>query len=179
VCFSQRWDFITLLRQREKGLCSWVKLGLKTNNFGPVTDFLSVVWVKNAGGEPVENVFRYFEVRLVRLGSDPDASDREIHTTFLKNALRQHAKLLDAGAQGMRIGKGDGVWTTMQIPPLQEAPLPQSQIDEIMQGRIRIYVYTWLRWRDAPHDFDFCEWLQPPPTTEIDNAKLIWHVCAE
>jgi hypothetical protein len=130
------------------------------------------VWINNYGGEPVHNVYHWFEVRIVRVGSDSDSSDRLMHQAFLSDALQAQSKSLSDGFQGLTIGKGEGVWTTMQIPPLS-----QDEVKEILNGRIRIYVYTWIRWRDAERDVDLCEWLQAPPTTKIENDKLIWHLC--
>lgn len=137
------------------------------------------VWVKNEGGEPVDNMYPYFQIRLVRLGPNVDATDREIHAAFLKDAEQAHAKMLSDGKRGVSVGKGHGIWETMEMPNQSDAPLSQDQVDGIMQGRLRIYVYTWVRWRDAPHDLDFCQWLQPPTTAVLDNDNLIWHVCSE
>jgi hypothetical protein len=137
------------------------------------------VWIKNKGGEPVDNVYRYFEVRLVSLGPDPDASDREIHSLFLKDALQGQANMLNGGYKGATLGVGEGLWNTLDIPATPYPGLTQEQVNGLLQGRTRLYVFVWARWKDSPHDLDLCNWLQPPIGTKIDNDNLIWHICSD
>jgi hypothetical protein len=47
-------------------------------------DRLSInVWIKNDGGAPVDNVYRFFEASLVPVGIDSDKTDRETHAKFV------------------------------------------------------------------------------------------------
>jgi hypothetical protein len=71
------------------------------------------------------------------------------------------------------------MWQTLYMPDLKQVPLTKEQADGLMKGTFRLYVYAWARWRDAPHDVDMCEWLQPPKEKTIDNKQLIWHLCAQ
>jgi hypothetical protein len=138
------------------------------------------VWIKNKGGEPVDNVFRYFEVRVVSLSSDPYANDRETHSLFLKDALQAHANMINDGHKGVTLGACEGLWNTLDIPTFPYPALTQAQVDGLLHGSIRIYVFVWARWKDAPHDLDLCNWLQPPPSgTKIDNDSLVWHLCSD
>ncbi len=102
-----------------------------------------------------------------------------MHSGFLANALKANADFLNSGKKGLTVSKGEGPWVTLFLPKESEPPLTQAQVDGILQGSYRLYVYAWARWRDAANDLDFCEWLQKPEAKEIDNEKLIWHLCAD
>lgn len=164
---------------KQKGFMQFEKAWFNNREIQPNGRLTISALIQNDGGEPVDNVYPYFEVRLVRLGSDIASADAEIRAAFRKDAQQAHSKMLGEGKQGESVGKGHGMWSTMVMPNPPDKPFSQDQVNEITEGRLRIYVYAWARWRDAPHDLDFCQWLQPPPTTTLDNDKLFWHVCAE
>jgi hypothetical protein len=133
------------------------------------------LWMKNNGGEPVYNMYPYFAVSLAPLGTDEAATDLKTHADMLRDALLYQAQMLNEGKNGKTLGKGEGLWESMTIPPLTD-----YQAKGILNGRMRLYVYEWARWRDAPHDLDTCLWLQPPPTPDVSDFKqLIWHPCSE
>jgi hypothetical protein len=97
---------------------------------------------------------------------------------MLQDALQYNAAQINRGNKGIMVGKDDQPWMTIEIPKPPEIGPTQQKVDAILQGKVRIYVYAWARWRDSANDLDFCEWLQPPPTNIIDNTSLVWHICA-
>ncbi len=135
------------------------------------------VWVKNMGDEPVQSMFHFIKVALIEPHQMPQA-DWDYHKVGLQDALKFHEYDINQGHKGVRVGAGDGVWTTTMLPSEPSPPLTQTQVDEFMQGKLKIYVYVWARWRDAEEDLDFCESLQTPTTNDLDKDKLIWHLCA-
>jgi hypothetical protein len=161
------------------GFMQFYKAWFNSKKFSAKERISVNLWLRNLGGEPVDNVFTVFIVNLAGPGANSHATDREVHAKLLKDALQSHSQMINDGKKGISVGKEQGVWVTMETPNPSDPPLTQEQVDELMQGRLRMYVYAWSRWKDAPHDLDFCEWLQPPLTNELNNDKLIWHVCAE
>jgi hypothetical protein len=118
-----------------------------------------------------------YAASLASVGPDSAQVDRDIHMRLHKLALKQHTELINNGSEGVTVGKGEGVWVTLDVPDLSEPPLTQQQVRGMREGSYRLYVYVWARWRDAPHDLDLCQWLQPITTDTVDNSRLIWHLC--
>jgi hypothetical protein len=135
------------------------------------------IWIKNNGGQAVDDTYVLFGVVLGPVVSE--GTDRDTHASLHSRALESYVKMRNEGQPGITVGKGEGVWDTLVVPKPPEAALTQDRIDDILRGSQRLYVFAWARWKDAPHDLDFCEWLQPPLTNEINNANLIWHLCAD
>lgn len=131
----------------------------------PITTNLFLI---NRGSEPVDNFVRNFAIALVSIkDKDADQVDREVRAAFSKNAKKDASK-----AKGLSLNVGDIAWNTLSTPSLTKA-----QVDEMMRGTLRFYVYGWSRWKDELHDFDECIWLQPPSVPQIDSNKAVWHVC--
>jgi hypothetical protein len=129
----------------------------------------------NKGNTPVDDLYPYFAATVAPTGPDPDATDRKTHADFLKGALTYQEQLINDGKAGRPLGKGESFWSTLTFPSLND-----DQAQGVLSGQVRLYVYAWARWRDAPRDLDNCIWLQPPPTPDVsDFKKLIWHLCAE
>lgn len=150
-----------------------------TKELAPGVPITINVAVKNAGAAPVEDVYTSFSASLVPVGPNPDNTDQETHVLLLKAAHKGQQQIVNDGRKGSTVGVGHGVWTTLELPQPGSPPLTNQQITEIMQGKTRLYVYVWARWRDEPHDYELCRWLEPPLTTKISNDALIWHLCAE
>lgn len=170
------------LRGGDGNVAGFMQLGKAFFNKGLVAENQRLqisIWIKNGGQTPVTNEFQFFAVKLVPVGSDPDATDRQVHADSLREALAQHSKWINEGKQGATISKGEGAWDTLLIPDKPQSPLTKEQADSILSGQYRLYVYVWSRWRDAPLDLDRCGWLQPPLTSEYEKEKLIWHLCSE
>ena len=129
------------------------------------------VWIRNLGGAPVDEVYAYYEARLVRIGSDEIKGLTEVHMQCRTNALAHLEQTINAGSHGVSVGKDHGLWDTLPMT------LGTSDIEDIKLGRLRIFIYAWARWRNAPHDLDFCEWLQAPKDGDVSTNTLIWHVC--
>ena len=159
-----------------KGFMQFSKAWFINKNFSANDRVTVNMEITNKGEEPLDGVYVVFITDLVQIGRD---ADKVTHEELLRNALQSHAKMINAGQKGVPVGAGHGLWATMRLPDTPKPPLTQQQVKDIMKGRLRIYVYAWSRWRDAPHDLDFCEWLQPPLANEIDNDQLIWHVCSD
>jgi hypothetical protein len=129
----------------------------------------------NKGSVPVEDMYVYFEATLTPRGQDPNATDRKTHANFLNGALKAQDEAIRQGKPGQTLGTGESIWGTLTFRPLTIA-----DVNAIMSGEARLYIYVWSRWQDEPHDLDKCLWLQPPPTPDIsDFKKLIWHKCSE
>jgi hypothetical protein len=126
------------------------------------------LWMRNLGGFPVNNVYTYYEARLVKIGSD---NGRTVHTELRTNALNHLTDVVNAGSRGVTVGRQHGLWDTLRME------LSQAQVEGIENGQMRIYIYAWARWKDAQHDLDFCEWLQQPQSGDVSSKSLIWHVC--
>ena len=69
-------------------------------------------------------------------------------------------------------------WYTLILPPENQPPLTQDQVDGILTGRLRVYYYAWSRWKDAPDDYQMCLTMQPPKSRDLQSQKLVWHNCA-
>jgi len=93
---------------------------------------------------------------------------------MLKNAMRKFEQDINAGMKGESIGAAHGEWVTL---PISDS-LKQDEYNGIIQGRIRIYIYAWARWREAENDLDFCNWMQAPARPE-EIEHPIWHLCVE
>jgi hypothetical protein len=129
----------------------------------------------NKGDAPVDDMYGFFSTTLTSPGPDPNATDRKVHSDFLKSALKSQDQLINEGKAGQTLGKGHSIWTTMTFKPLTT-----NDAKGLLTGQTRLYIYVWSRWRDSRHDLDTCLWLQPPPTPDIsDFRKLVWHVCVE
>lgn len=132
------------------------------------------LFLTNKGSEPVDNFYRYLGIALAPITeSNSDQVDGEIHSNFQRNALKAQRELAKSGNKGLTINVGETAWNTLNTPPLTK-----EQVDDIMRGKLRFYVYGWARWKDELHDLDSCTWLQAPSTTQIDSNKAVWHVCA-
>jgi hypothetical protein len=128
----------------------------------------------NKGNVPVDDMYGFFGATLTPRGPDGDATDRKVHADFLRGALKSQDQAINDGKSGQSLGKGESLWTTMTFKPLTT-----NDVNGLMSGEARLYVYVWSRWRDSPHDLDTCLWLQPPPTPDIsDFKKLTWHECS-
>jgi hypothetical protein len=172
------WNsFLAAKEVRRKGFMQVAQVWFVNKSFTAGERLGVNVSVKNMGDEPVQNMYHFIKVGLLEPTKEPEA-DWEYHTLGLKDALRGHAQAINGGYKGVRVGVGDSVWTTTMIPDNSLPPLTELQVDHFMQGRSRIYVYVWARWRDSQDDVDFCEWLQTPSTNEFNTDKLIWHLCA-
>jgi hypothetical protein len=128
---------------------------------------------KNDGGKPVDGAFSYSELSMVQISSDSDKSDKEVRERFRAILDKKKMEIISQHASGLYVGKGNSMWDTAHMP------LTQDQIDEILQGRLRLYLNAWAQWRGAAHDLEQCLWLQTPLTNDLTNSKLIWHVCAQ
>jgi energy-coupling factor transporter transmembrane protein EcfT len=162
-----------------KGFMQIGKVWFNTKKIVPNDRIIMSMWIVNKGTQPIDNVYHFFSMKLIQVGPNEIIADRETHALFLAEALQLHAKMLNEGNRGMTVGKGEGIWDSMTIPGPPQPPLSQDVFDAIIRGDGRLYVYAWARWRDAPHDLDFCNWLQAPPNGDLDDSKLIWHSCAE
>jgi len=159
-----------------KGFMQFSKAWFVNSKFSAKDRVTINMELTNQGEQPVDGVYVVFITDLVQVGRD---ADRVTHEQLLRDALQNHARMINEGQKGVPVGKGHSLWATMKLPDTPKPPLTQQQVNDILKGRLRIYVYAWSRWRDAPHDLDFCEWLQPPAINEIDNDKLVWHVCSD
>lgn len=127
------------------------------------------IFLMNKGSEPIDNFVRNFAIALVSIkGKDADQVDREVHSALSKSAKKEAIK-----AKGISLNVGDVAWNTLSTPPLTK-----EQVDDMMHGTLRFYVYGWSRWKDELHDFDECVWLQAPSVPQIDSNKAVWHICA-
>jgi hypothetical protein len=136
------------------------------------------VGIRNRGGSPVRNEYQFMEVALVPLAGNADDIDRQKRADFKIDALQAHEKLLDKGQKGVLVGEGDTLWDTLTLPNATTPPLSQEQVEMILSGRIRLYVYLWSRWKDAPEDYEQCLSLQPPTKNDLQDKDVIWHTCA-
>jgi hypothetical protein len=159
------------------GFMQFSRVHFRTNQITAGERIIFDVDMTNNGNQPVEQEYWYFEARLVRVVGDLSAADDQVHDGFRKDAVKRLAQLLDKGAQGVQVGKGDTQWLTFTIPTETGAPLAPDVAEEIKDGRVRLYVYAWARWRNAPHDLDYCASLQPPQTAETDDKTAVWHQC--
>jgi hypothetical protein len=160
------------------GFMQFSKAWFNTKEFSVKETLRISVQEWNAGGRPVDDVWHFFEVKLVPVGpkGDTDDTDQKTHAAMLADAIRDHEHGVDKGERPLTVGAGHGIWFTFKFPPLT-----QADVNAIIYGHSRIYVYVWARWRGSTRDLDFCEWLQPPWMTHtsavIDNDKLVWRAC--
>jgi hypothetical protein len=129
------------------------------------------LFLMNRGSEPVDNFKRVFGVALVPVkDKDANQADREVHSAFSKSVLK--SSKMD-NQQGTTLNVGDIAWNTLSTPALTK-----EQVDQLLNGGLRFYVYGWARWKDGLHDFDSCLWLQSPSVPQIDSNTAVWHVCS-
>jgi hypothetical protein len=140
-----------------------------------VSDGFSIsMWIRNRGNAPVEGEVHFFEAKILYVERDVEGQERRAHAEMLADALKFNSDQIQQGFHGRSIGKNDGVWQTMYFPHLS-----QDQIDAVIQGHARIFVYAWARWRDALHDLDRCLYLQRPDSVELKDKEIIWHLCSD
>ncbi|HEX9119489.1 MAG TPA: hypothetical protein VF840_03020 [Terriglobales bacterium] len=125
-------------------------------------------FVINKGSEPVEGFERYFGMAVATNATD--ATDKEAAKMLRREALEDHARKIKEHRP--MVGVGQQVWNTISLPPLSK-----EGADGLLRGKDRWYFYVWSRWKGAKRDLDTCEWLQAPPTPEIKNEELVWHLC--
>ena len=166
------WNTYLQRNKEQKGFLQFNKAWFMQRRLEVSRPLAINLWIRNLGGIPTENSYPYFESRLVLVGPEPDI-DQKIHSEMLKDALVEYGKNLNSGDKGKTIGAGHGVWLTLDLAK----SLTEAQVDEINHGQVRIYIYSWARWRDAPNDLDFCNWLNPPLNGDISDDALIWRVC--
>jgi len=129
------------------------------------------LWTRNTGGAPLQEVYVYYEARLVALNGEPIKELPKIHDQMHANALKHLEQMLDQGEHGVAVGEGDGLWDSLPMT------LTPDDIENIKLGTSKIFIYAWARWRDSQNDLDHCEWLQGPSGGDISTDKLIWHIC--
>lgn len=133
------------------------------------------LYLRNNSPAPVAGIFRHFEIRSVD-GVQLDAPnldaelDKKIHADFTKNAKNEYKNDSKANSKGEAINVGDSSWNTLTIVPTQQ------QVDGILKGTTRFYVYAWATWKGVDEPIDLCLWMQAP-ATPILGTSLVWHGC--
>jgi hypothetical protein len=89
--------YISLRDSRTPGFVQLGYVRFRNKQFA-VGDRLGVnVWIKNAGGRPIENVYIVFVASLVPLNGVADEIDRGTRAGFQKQAMSNYGKVLNDG----------------------------------------------------------------------------------
>jgi hypothetical protein len=123
----------------------------------------------NSNGESIVDLYRAFRVELVE--NVQEGSDSRTHARFLKEAKRAY-HMLPKEKTLQTIDPNQQLWNS-----LGTSPLTQEQIDGMVAGTNRFYVYVWARWKNEARDLDECFWLQQPQSATLSANPLIWHTC--
>jgi hypothetical protein len=128
------------------------------------------VYYINKGQAPVQNAYVTAALALAaRDGNSQQAMDAAVLKSFEPLARAQSDK-------GASLGVDNLLWTTPSLP----VPLTQQMVDEIMQGKLALYVVSYARWTDSygkPNEALDCVWLNPPPNEHPELDKLVWQEC--
>jgi hypothetical protein len=126
--------------------------------------------VTAGGSSPIYNVQTLFSTMLSPTGDNQGELDRAAYLNF-ENALQKQLQQWEkSGDTGTTATPGYTVWSTTV------GTFTQDQVDGILNGRVRLYTFSWARWKDAPKDFEDCVWLQRPESADL-SKPLIWHIC--
>jgi len=130
----------------------------------------------NKGTEPTYHSYGYMAVELVenagRTVPEIEATDKKQLHKFHVQAIANYSKRIRNGDKGEMLGVGDEKWNTFGIQNLT-----QPQVDGLLSGDNRFFIYYWAKWNGAIDDLQECYWLQKPDAKQIDPPKLVWHIC--
>lgn len=134
------------------------------------------LYLVNTGAEPAYNAYAKFSDAIVNIPHPDNAEesniiDAQAHKILLDSALKTYNTSLKDGEKGVNVAVGGNLWNTVRT-----APLTKEQVDGIVNGGMRLYVFAWSRWDKSQSDLEACMWLQPPGTPDL-KGNLIWHLC--
>ena len=132
------------------------------------------VYLRNIGSEPAYNARHFFAVKLVSgaLKVKPEILDQQTHREFRKQMRQAVRNDVARYLIGSDIANGQGVWATFGFNSLTS-----EQVNGIVNGDVRFYVYVWANWDNDQKDLESCQWLQATGSVEVNEWKPVWHYC--
>jgi hypothetical protein len=134
---------------------------------------LNVVFGQH-GPEPLHNV-----LSQAAIASSPypnPSTDKAVKDWFRKQIDKTRTDYYSGAKKGDDVGIGKAQFGTLSIDVVSD-----EVVDHIMDGRLRIYVVSWVGWADAQgrvSDKEFCVWLQPPTSRNLYPPSVnVWHSC--
>jgi len=131
--------------------------------------------IYNIGTEVAFQAYKKILFRLVE-NVNPDisdgATDRVVRNDLKKEALSAYREDMKNNMPLRNVAVKAG-WVILQ--PIETDYLSQPQIDGIMEGKNRLYMYVWFTWKGAPDNVDVCQWLIPRNLNR--DLPLMWMPC--
>ena len=127
------------------------------------------IQVSNRGQEPISDAYFYSVVNLIASTAYSD----DIHKNFLNNAKVDYKKQVTLKHPGTSLGVGQGIWRDLGFDKLA-----QEQFDKLKSGDLRLYVFTWGKWKNQSGDLDQCVWLKIPEDNNLAQ-ELTWRDCVQ
>jgi hypothetical protein len=120
---------------------------------------------------------KFGEEGIAVLDMSQPKSEQNARRWFAKARKAEMTKVLAQHHIGDTVGAGVIVYRIAESKPLTTA-----QVEGIMNGTTRLYVFLWATWKDSHKrsgTMDACYWLQAPTSRELLNQELVWRSCTE
>jgi hypothetical protein len=129
---------------------------------------------KNPGPEKVFNTY-WLSNPIIAENVD-EFADHKVKAFFEKKLVPVRQQYLTGEITGgPEVGVGVSTYQTAFT-----GSFTQSQVDEIMSGRSRIYFVSWAAWTDSQDHKKWaydCRWLQSYREAPYEIGRAVWHVC--
>lgn len=131
--------------------------------------------LQNTGKDPAYSAYAKFSDAIATIPNPSNVAesteiDAKMHSVLLQSALKAYRDEVKAGNKGVTVAIGGDLWNTTWL-----GPLSQKEVDEIVSGHSRLYIFAWSRWNNNQADLEYCVSLQSGnPNIE---GGAIWHIC--